>query len=389
MYVLHNVLIKNKEGILMKTQQFFRPTKAIIDLQAIQQNVKNLKEFLRPNVQIIAVVKANAYGHGDVAVARAALEAGATVLAVATPDEALHIRAHFEEPDILILGASPVSFAPYAAQQRIILTAFADDWIQQAASLLVDETLPLRLHIKIDSGMGRIGIRSEQELLELYQTIQSTDNMELDGIFTHFATADEEDTLHFDQQVQFFEKCLAVIPNKPRLVHASNTAASLVKDPHLQYDAVRFGISMYGLSPSSYVKSILPFHLLPAFSLESELVHVKQIKSGDPVGYGATYVASTDMWIGTIPIGYADGVIRKLGGQEVLIDGQRMPIVGRICMDQCMVALPKAYDIGEKVTLIGRQGNTGVSIDEWATKLETINYEIPCIITTRVPRTYL
>lgn len=389
MYVLHNVLIKNKEGILMKTQQFFRPTKAIIDLQAIQQNVKNLKEFLRPNVQIIAVVKANAYGHGDVAVARAALEAGATVLAVATPDEALHIRAHFEEPDILILGASPVSFAPYAAQQRIILTAFADDWIQQAASLLVDEALPLRLHIKIDSGMGRIGIRSEQELLELYQTIQSTDNMELDGIFTHFATADEEDTLHFDQQVNFFEKCLAVIPNKPRLVHASNTAASLVKDPHLQYDAVRFGISMYGLSPSSYVKSILPFHLLPAFSLESELVHVKQIKSGDPVGYGATYVASTDMWIGTIPIGYADGVIRKLGGQEVLIDGQRMPIVGRICMDQCMVALPKAYDIGEKVTLIGRQGNTGVSIDEWATKLETINYEIPCIITTRVPRTYL
>lgn len=389
MYVLHNVLIKNKEGILMKTQQFFRPTKAIIDLQAIQQNVKNLKEFLRPNVQIIAVVKANAYGHGDVAVARAALKSGATVLAVATPDEALHIRAHFEEPDILILGASPVSFAPYAAQQRIILTAFADDWIQQAASLLVDEALPLRLHIKIDSGMGRIGIRSEQELLELYQTIQSTDNMELDGIFTHFATADEEDTIHFDQQVQFFEKCLAVIPNKPRLVHASNTAASLVKDPHLQYDAVRFGISMYGLSPSSYVKSILPFHLLPAFSLESELVHVKQIKSGDPVGYGATYVASTDMWIGTIPIGYADGVIRKLGGQEVLIDGQRMPIVGRICMDQCMVALPKAYDIGEKVTLIGRQGNTGVSIDEWATKLETINYEIPCIITTRVPRTYL
>lgn len=373
----------------METQQYFRPTKAIIDLQAIQQNVKNLKEFLRPHVQIIAVVKANAYGHGDVAVARAALEAGATVLAVATPDEALHIRAHFEEPDILILGASPVSFAPYAAQQRIILTAFAGDWIQQAASLLVDEVLPLRLHIKIDSGMGRIGIRSEQELLELYQTIQSAKNVELDGIFTHFATADEEDTMHFDQQVQFFEKCLSVIPNKPRLVHASNTAASLVKDPHLQYDAVRFGISMYGLAPSPYVESILPFPLLPAFSLESELVHVKQIKSGDSVGYGATYVAPTDMWIGTIPIGYADGVIRKLGGQEVLIDGQRMPIVGRICMDQCMVALPKAYDIGVKVTLIGQQEKNRISINEWATKLETINYEIPCIITTRVPRIYL
>jgi len=175
---------------------------------------------------------------------------------------------------------------------------------------------------------------------------------------------------------------------KPPLVHASNTAASLVKDSYLQYDAVRYGISMYGLSPSSYVENILPFALKPAFSLESELVHVKQIKTGESVGYGATYVAPTDMWIGTIPIGYADGVIRKLGGQEVLIDGQRMPIVGRICMDQCMVALPKAYAIGEKVTLIGHQGQNRISMDEWAARLETINYEIPCIITARVPRIY-
>lgn len=388
MYVIHNVLIKNKEGILMKTQQYFRPTKAMINLQAIQQNVKNLKKFIRPNVQIIAVVKANAYGHGDVAVAQAALEAGATILAVATPDEALHIRAHFEEPDILILGASPVSFAPFAAQQRIMLTVYGSEWVQQAAPLITNEALPLQLHIKVDSGMGRIGIRTEQDLLALYQTIESTDNVELNGIFTHFATADEKDTTYFDQQVQFFESCLAVMPIKPPLVHASNTAASLVKDSNLQYDAVRYGISMYGLSPSSYVESILPFALEPAFSLESELVHVKEIKKGESVGYGATYVAPADMWIGTIPIGYADGVIRKLGGQEVLIDGQRIPIVGRICMDQCMVALPKAYAIGEKVTLIGQQGQNRVSIDEWATKLETINYEIPCIITTRVPRIY-
>jgi len=388
MYVVHNVLIKNKEGILMKTQQYFRPTKAMINLQAIQQNVKNFKKFIRPNVQIIAVVKANAYGHGDVAVAQAALEAGATILAVATPDEALHIRAHFEDPDILILGASPVSFAPFAAQQRIMLTVYGSEWVQQAAPLIANEALPLQLHMKVDSGMGRIGIRSEQDLLALYQTIESTDNVELNGIFTHFATADEKDTTYFDQQVQFFESCLAVLPIKPPLVHASNTAASLVKDSNLQYDAVRYGISMYGLSPSSYVESILPFALQPAFSLESELVHVKEIKKGESVGYGATYVAPTEMWIGTLPIGYADGVIRKLGGQEVLIDGQRMPIVGRICMDQCMVALPKAYAIGEKVTLIGQQGQNRISIDEWATKLETINYEIPCMITARVPRIY-
>ncbi|KMY33977.1 alanine racemase [Lysinibacillus xylanilyticus] len=373
----------------MKTQQYFRPTKAVVDLQAIQQNVKNLKKLLRPNVQIIAVVKANAYGHGDVAVAKAALEAGATMLAVATPDEALHIRAHFEEPDILILGASPVSFAPYAAQQRIILTAFASEWVQQAAPFIADEADPLRLHIKVDSGMGRIGVRSEQELLDLYQTIQNTVNVELDGIFTHFATADEEDTSYFDRQVQFFEKCVTALPEKPRLVHASNTATSLVKNAHLQFDAVRYGISMYGLSPSPYVEGILPFPLQPAFSLESELVHVKQLQAGDSVGYGATFEAPSDMWIGTMPVGYADGVIRKLGGQEVLIDGQRMPIVGRICMDQCMVALPKAYAIGEKVTLIGRQGQDAISMNEWAAKLETINYEVPCIITARVPRLYI
>lgn len=386
---IHIVLIKNKEGILMEIQQYFRPTKAIVDLQAIRKNVKNLKKLLQPNVQIIAVVKANAYGHGDIAVAKAALEAGATILAVATPDEALHIRAHFEEPDILLLGASPISFVPYAAKQRIILTAFASEWVQQAAPLIANEVNPLRLHIKVDSGMGRIGVRSEQELLELYQTIKNTINVELDGIFTHFATADEEDASYFYRQVQFFERCVSILPEKPRLVHASNTATSLVKDTHLQFDAVRYGISMYGLSPSPYVEGILPFSLHPAFSLESELVHVKQLQAGDSVGYGATFTAPSDMWIGTIPIGYADGVIRKLGGQEVLIDGQRMQIVGRICMDQCMVALPKAYAIGEKVTLIGHQGQDVISMNEWAAKLETINYEVPCIITARVPRLYI
>ncbi|EON71095.1 alanine racemase [Lysinibacillus sphaericus] len=373
----------------MKTQQHFRPTKAIVDLQAIQQNVRNLKELLQPNVQVIAVVKANAYGHGDVAVAKAALEAGATMLAVATPDEALHIRAHFEEPDILVLGASPVSFAPHAAKQRIILTTFASEWVQQVSTLIANEVNPLRLHIKVDSGMGRIGIRTEEALLDLYHTIQLTHNVDLDGIFTHFATADDEETKYFDSQVQFFEKFMSLLPEKPRLVHASNTATSLVKDVHLQFDAVRYGISMYGLSPSSYVEGILPFPLSPAFSLESELVHVKQVSAGESIGYGATFLAPTDMWVGTIPVGYADGVIRKLAGQEVIIGGQRTPIVGRICMDQCMVALPKAYAIGEKVTLIGRQGQEVISMNEWAVKLETINYEIPCIITARVPKIYI
>lgn len=373
----------------MKIQQYFRPTKAIIDLQAIEQNVTNLQKHLQPHVQIIAVVKANAYGHGDVAVAEAALKAGATMLAVATPDEALHIRAHFSEPDILVLGGSPVSFAPYAAQQRITLTVFSSEWVHQVDECMTNEKNSLRLHIKVDSGMGRIGVRTEEELLNLYQEIHASNNSVLDGIFTHFATADDEDTEYFEKQVQLFERFVSSLPEKPRLVHASNTATSLIKDIRLQFDAVRYGISMYGLSPSPYVEGILPFPLSPAFSLESELIHVKQLKAGESVGYGAAYTAPTDMWVGTIPIGYADGVIRKLGGQEVLIDGQRMPLIGRICMDQCMVALPKTYAIGKKVTLIGQQGQEEISVDEWANRLQTINYEIPCVITARVPRIYI
>lgn len=373
----------------METQQYFRPTKAIIDLQAIKQNVTNLKKLLQPTVQIIAVVKANAYGHGDVAVADTALKAGATTLAVATPEEALHMRAHFSEPDILVLGGSPVSFTPYAAQHRITLTVFSSEWVQQADDYMANGENSLRLHIKVDSGMGRLGVRTEEELLNLYHEIHASKNCQLDGVFTHFATADEEDTEYFDSQVQYFERFISLLPEKPRLVHASNTATSLVKAAHLQFDAVRYGISMYGLSPSSYIEGISPFLLSPAFSLESELIHVKQLKAGESVGYGATFVAPTDMWVGTIPIGYADGMIRKLGGQEVLIDGQRMPLIGRICMDQCMVALPKTYDIGEKVTLLGRQGQEEISVDEWAKKLQTINYEVPCIITTRVPRIYI
>lgn len=373
----------------METKLYFRPTKAVIHLNAIRHNVSELKKHLQSSVQIIAVVKANAYGHGDVEVAKAALEAGANSLAVATADEALHIRKHFPDTPILVLGATPIEFTPYAAESAITLAVFSVEWIEQVKALGQTFTKPLNVHIKIDSGMGRIGIRTREELQELDTAIASSNNIQLDGVFTHFATADEEDTQYFEKQVQIFDELVSSLTKKPRLVHASNTATALVKDERIQYDAVRFGISMYGLSPSGYVEGILPFPIQPAFSLETELVHVKRISAGDSVGYGATFVADKDMWIGTLPIGYADGMIRKLAGQEVLVNGKRMPIVGRICMDQCMIALPQAYKVGEEVTLIGKQQDAEISMEEWATKLETISYEVPCIITVRVPRIYI
>lgn len=365
----------------------FRPTKAIIDLQAIKYNVTSLRHYLQPNVAIIAVVKANAYGHGDIEVAKVAIEAGATMLAVATPDEAVHIRTHFKEIDILVLGATPPSFVSYASEKKITLTVFSLQWMEQAQAYL-PFSKQLKIHVKIDSGMGRIGITTKEELLALYESINQKTAFVVDGIFTHFATADEEDTQYFEKQVYIFKELLAALPTKPRLVHVANTATALVKDASLQYDAVRFGISMYGLYPSSYVGELLPFQIKPAFSLETELVHVKELKVGQSLGYGATFTAQQDCFIGTIPIGYADGMIRRLSGQDVLVDGKRAKIVGRICMDQSMILLPKAYTTGERVVLIGRQQGDEITIDEWAEQLETINYEVPCIITARVPRIY-
>lgn len=309
------------------------------------------------------------------------------MLAVATPDEAVHMRTHFKEIEILVLGATPPAFIQYASRENITLTVFSQQWLDEARHY-APLANKIKLHIKIDSGMGRIGVSTKAELMALYDGIVLSNDFILDGIFTHFATADEENAEYFDYQVKQFQTFLSVLPAKPRFVHAANTATALVKDPQLQYDAVRFGISMYGLLPSPYVGNHLPFPIKPAFSLCTELVHVKKLNAGQSVGYGAVFTAEADCYIGTIPIGYADGMIRKLATQEVLIGGERAEIVGRICMDQSMILLSKAYNVGEPVVLIGRQDQEHITIDEWAETLQTINYEIPCMITARVPRVY-
>lgn len=372
----------------MQNKQNFRPTKALINLQAIQQNVRHLKSLLQPDVQIIAVVKANAYGHGDVEVAKSAIEAGATILATATPEEALHLRRHFPAIEILLLGYSPAHFAPYAAEENIALTVYSKEWIEQVnTQYTLSKTL--KLHIKVDTGMGRIGVTTSEELLQLYETLTSNEKLVVEGIFTHFATADEEDNTYFMKQVNKFLAFLNLLPQRPPIVHAANTATIYTKDKSLQFNAVRFGISMYGLAASDYVKKNGPVPLYPAFSLETELIAVKEIEAGESIGYGNSFTTTERSYIGTIPIGYADGLLRKLTGQHVLVNGKRVPIVGRICMDQCMILLPTAYNIGEKVTLIGKQQNEVITLDEWAMHLNTINYEIPCIITSRVPRIYI
>ncbi|MBI0580912.1 alanine racemase [Neobacillus cucumis] len=365
---------------------FYRDTWAEVDLDCIHANVSSVKKLLPNEVEIMAVVKANAYGHGDVQVAREALDAGATHLAVAFMDEALALRKKGITAPILVLGASRAEDVQMAADNQITLTVFQKDWLLEAQKhLKIDSRVSV--HIKLDTGMGRLGIRGKEELEDFEQLVSLDQRFHLEGIYTHFATADELNQNYFNQQFELFQELISVLKVRPKYVHCSNSAATLRFQSGI-YNAVRLGIAMYGLTPSLEMESEIPFSLNEAFSLHSKLVHVKQLYKGDKISYGATYEASGDEWIGTVPVGYADGWIRKLQGQEVLINGIRVPIVGRICMDQFMVRLPHEVPVGTNVTLIGKDNNQFISINEIAKKLETINYEVPCIITNRVPRLY-
>jgi alanine racemase len=379
-------LFSNEEVHGMQKDFFYRDTWAEVNLDHIYENVLSMKRLLPNDVQIIAVVKANAYGHGDVQVAKTALEAGASMLAVAFIDEALALRRKGVETPILVLGASRPEDVRIAADHNISLTVYRPDWLQKAM-LNQEWTTPLNIHVKIDTGMGRLGIREQKELEEILDLIEQDKRWILEGAYTHFATADELDTSYFEMQYERFTQMIRLFPKRPRIIHCANSAAGL-RFPHAVFNAVRMGIAMYGLTPSKEMKSLLPFPLKEAFSLHSRLVHVKQLSAGEKVSYGATYTAKEKEWIGTVPIGYADGWIRRLKDRHVLVEGQRVPIVGRICMDQLMVRLPKEMPIGTKVTLIGSQGDERITIDEIAETLETINYEIPCMISSRVPRMF-
>lgn len=365
---------------------FYRDTWAEVDLDCISENVASVKNLLPPNVEIIAVIKANGYGHGDVQVAESALNAGATYLAVAFMDEAIALRNKGVVAPILVLGATRPEDVELAIKFDITITVFQMEWVKAAQTYLPKDKV-LQVHIKLDTGMGRIGIRTKDELTAVVEMISSDERLDIEGIFTHFATADEVDQTYFDKQIELFHDLLSVLKEQPRYIHSSNSAAAL-RFSKANFNAVRLGIAMYGLTPSPEIEHELPFPLKEAFSLRSRLVHVKKLDKGDKVSYGATYETEGEEWIGTIPIGYADGWIRRLQGQEVLVEGRRVPIVGRICMDQCMVKLPHAVPVGTTVTLIGKQNDEFISVNEIARKLETINYEVPCIISTRVPRLY-
>ncbi|MFC0274435.1 alanine racemase [Metabacillus herbersteinensis] len=372
----------------MEKLGFYRDTWAEIDLDAITSNVSSMKTHLGSHVKLIAVVKANAYGHGDVQVAKAAIETGAEQLAVAFLDEAISLRHAGITVPILVMGASRQTDVKIALEYDLALTVFSLKWLKEAVNQEEAKDKRVSIHLKVDTGMGRLGIREEQEFKDVLQFIRESTFFNLEGVYTHFATADELDTHYFEEQLHKFTLFVKNIDIEKIMIHCANSATGL-RFPENVFNAVRFGISMYGLAPSLEIINQLPFQLKEAFSLHSKLVHVKRIPKGAKVSYGATYVADEDQWIGTLPIGYADGWIRRLRESEVLVDGKRVPIIGRICMDQLMIKLPNEKAIGTKVTLIGSQDKEKITVDEVASRLDTINYEVPCIITSRVPRVFL
>ncbi|WP_165004228.1 MULTISPECIES: alanine racemase [unclassified Enterococcus] len=365
-----------------------RPTKAVIHTQAITENVANELARLPEGKELFAVVKANGYGHGAVEAAQAAVAGGATGFCVANLDEGVELReAGFTQP-ILVLNMIPYDALTLAVAHDLSITAGTWEWLQKTAAVLEESKMdhPLRLHLKVDTGMGRIGFLTPNGVKEAAEFIQKNPYLYWEGLFTHFSTADQADDTYWNLQKQRFEDAVAVLPELPRYVHVSNSATALWHSEIIG-NMIRYGAAMYGLNPSGHA---LPevYPLKPALELVSELIQVKQLAAGEGIGYGETYVTSQPEWIGTVPIGYADGWLRKMQGFSLLIDGNYCETVGRVCMDQLMVRLPHEMPVGTKVTLIGKNQNEEITMQDVADQLGTIHYEVACILGLRIPREY-
>ena len=360
-------------------QEYYRDTWAEIDLDAITHNVKQIKD-LHPTKEIFAVVKANGYGHGDAEVSKVAIEAGVSCLAVSGLDEALRLRNSGIEVPILVLGMTRLKDVPLAAENNISLTAHDEMWIEHLVSLPL--TTPVKVHLKIDSGMHRLGLMTEEQVQKNFNILKMAPMVEVEGVFTHMATADS-DKEYLGHQIETFKRLIANLDlSGVKYVHLENTATLLQKEFDFDH-GIRLGLGLYGINPD---KEFIPieFELKPALKLLSNLVQVKKIKKGDKVGYGATYEAQEDEWIGVVPIGYADGWTRSHQGRHVIVNGYECEIIGRVCMDQMMIRLPKQFPMGTEVTLIG----DGMPVERVAKEVGTISYEILCLISDRVPRVY-
>jgi alanine racemase len=364
---------------------------ARINLAAISRNAFALRAAARPPAALCAVVKADGYGHGAVPVARAALDGGAASLAVATAAEAAELRAAGIEAPVLVMGAVSDEELPVAVAAQAELVAWSARFVDALARAVVARELPpVRIHVKLDTGMGRLGTRVLDEALEVAERVAAAGPaVELAGAMTHFASADEDPEFTAAQLSRFEPFVRALRGRWPEIViHAANSAATL-REPASHFDLVRCGIAVYGADPMNV--DPLPHGLEPALELSSYVAAVKRASPGESAGYGRRWVARSETWLATVPLGYGDGIRRALSNNcEVLIGGRRYPVVGTVSMDNITVEVGNADSVrcGDRVILIGADGGERVTAEEIARRIDTINYEIFCGLSARVPRVY-
>ena len=360
-----------------------------IDLAALTHNVKQLKNLLSPQTELMTVVKADAYGHGAVAVSQTALSVGASWLGVATIPEGIELREAGIEAPILLLGATHTAQQVKAiAQWHLQPTICTAKQALIFSEVLVGLNQSLPVHAKLDTGMSRLGA-PWQEATEFVQLVKGLPNLKLASIYSHLATADSPDTAVMKEQHQRFERAIAQIKTSginPSSLHLANSAAALA-DPDLHYDLVRVGLATYGLYPAPHLQNVVD--LKPAMQVKAKVTQVKTIEAGTGVSYGYQFIAQRQTKIAVVGIGYADGIPRNLSNKmQVLVKGKLVPQVGAVTMDQLMLDVTDIPDleVGEVVTLLGKDGENQITADDWAATLGTISWEIICGFKHRLPR---
>ncbi|MBS3886388.1 MAG: alanine racemase [Dethiobacter sp.] len=370
-----------------------RPAWAEINLAAIGHNVRQFKNHLSPKTSIMAIVKADGYGHGAVEVARAAVAAGVSFLGVGLVEEAVQLRENGFDVPILILGFTPAEYAPYLCQYKLTPSVFTLEEADAFARAARNCAQTLAVHVAVDTGMGRVGCFPCEKADGFIAHLAALQGLVLQGIYTHFASADQSDKSFACWQLKRFNDLvhrLAAQGIHIPVKHTANSAAS-IDLPEAHFEMVRIGISLYGLYPSAEVERSA-VALRPAMSLKARIIFTKDIPAGTGVSYGSTYVANRLERIATLPLGYGDGYPRKLSNVgQVLVRGKRAPIVGRVCMDQTMINVQDIGGVlaGEEAVLFGRQGKALLHVDEVAGWLDTINYELVTRISGRIPRVYV
>ncbi|MBU4227726.1 alanine racemase [bacterium] len=350
-----------------------------IDLDAIAQNVRNIKKLIGEKKELMAVVKGNGYGHDILEISSLVLKNGATRLAVARLEEGIFLRKAGIAVPILVLGLTLEQQVELLVSYNITPAVCKYETMEKLSKFAVKEDKTVKVHIKVDTGMGRIGI-FPNHVLNFIKKVKALKNIEIEGIFTHFSVADEKDKTYTEVQFKKFIEVLTILEKEGIRIpvkHVGNSA-TLLDLPHMWLDLVRPGISVYGLYPSREVQKTVK--LIPAHTFKTRIVFLKELLAGEYISYGRTYTTQQKRTVvASLPVGYADGYNRLLSNQgEVLVRGKRFPIIGRVCMDQTMVDvtnLPQV-EIGDEVVLWGRQGQEEITVEEIADKIKTINYEV-------------